>query len=432
MAITNNGTSDSNFEENGRRSKYAESNDESDDQQTDNNTDDEDYLANDNSRHSSDNEVNNNGVSSNESDNNMNDDSETDQDNKADDDEDMDYETEQKPNVEELNSKIKHEKHPDKHHDKHQSTSNNDSSHHNNSNNSVRVKKEKKRISYKEDDSDYDSDYESRPKKKLKKAAVSSDDEDYEEEYSSPKKKKESSSKKEKKKSKKEKESSSKSKSKDKKKKDKDKKKSKSKGGKEAVKAELKSPTKGKKKKEENTEHIWKWWEEVGNQDASIKWKTLSHSGPVFAASYEPLPSHVKFYYDGKVMKLQPRAEEIATFYGRMIDHDYTSKKVFNDNFFHDWKKYMTAEERETITDLKKCNFIEIDKYFKEQSEIRKSRTKEEKLDAKQKEEKIKEKYGWCIVDGHKQQIGNYKIEPPGLFRGRGEQSIVCLFRILQ
>ena len=104
-----------------------------------------------------------------------------------------------------------------------------------------------------------------------------------------------------------------------------------------------------------------------------------------------------------------------------MIDHDYTSKKVFNDNFFHDWKKYMTAEERETITDLRKCNFVEIDRYFKEQSEIRKNRTKEEKQAAKEKEEEIKKKYGWCMVDGHKQGIGNFRIEPPGLFRGRGE-----------
>jgi len=422
MAITNNGTKDSSFEENGRSITYAES-DETDDQHTDNNSEDEEYSAN---QQSSDNERTNNGaVSSNESDHNMNDnDSETDQDDRANDDDDdedeMEYEPEKKPT---MNAKIKHEN------DKYPSSSNDTSSHHNSSHNSsVHVKTEKKRVSYKEDDSDYDSDYDSRPKKKHKKAAESSDEEDYEEEYSSKKKKKkDSSSKKEKKKSKKEKEkelsskskTKSKSKDSDKKKKDKDKKKSKSK--KEEVKVDLKSPTKGKKKKEENTEHIWKWWEEMGNQDASIKWKTLSHNGPVFAPPYEPLPSHVKFYYDGKVMKLQPKAEEIATFYGRMIDHEYTSKKVFNDNFFHDWKKYMTADEREKITDLSKCRFTEIDRYFKEQSEIRKNRTKEEKLEAKQKEEEMKNKYGWCIVDGHKQQIGNYKIEPPGLFRGRGE-----------
>lgn len=414
--ITNNGNNDSSFEENGRLSKYHDDESE-DDQQTDNNTDDDDYSANDGyqQQESSDdeNELNN----TNNSNNNNNYSSQSDQDETDKDDDDdyeyernkskMDYETtpEKKPNVEELNSKLKHSS----------STSNNESkNHHNSNNNSVKIKKEKKRISYKEESSDYDSDYEERPKKKLKKSKSEdlSDEDDY---VSTKKEKKKSKKDKESKKSKSKEKESKKSKSKDKKSKDKKKVK------KEEVKVETKSPTKGKKKKEENTEHIWKWWEEMDSQDHSIKWKTLVHKGPVFAPEYEPLPSKVKFYYDGKPMKLQPKAEEIATFYGRMIDHDYTAKKQFNDNFFHDWKKYMTPEEREIITDLKKCNFVEIDRYFKEQSEIRKNRTKEEKQEAKKKEDEIRAQYGWCIVDGHKQQIGNFKIEPPGCFRGRGE-----------
>jgi len=35
--------------------------------------------------------------------------------------------------------------------------------------------------------------------------------------------------------------------------------------------------------------------------------------------------------------------------------------------------------------------------------------------------EKVQQEYGFCIIDGHKQKIGNFKIEPPGLFRGRGD-----------
>ena len=41
----------------------------------------------------------------------------------------------------------------------------------------------------------------------------------------------------------------------------------------------------------------------------------------------------------------------MATFYGRMIDHDYTQKEVFNKNFFKDWRKVMTDREREIIRD---------------------------------------------------------------------------------
>jgi DNA topoisomerase I len=39
----------------------------------------------------------------------------------------------------------------------------------------------------------------------------------------------------------------------------------------------------------------------------------------------------------------------------------------------------------------------------------------------KKENELIQKEYGFCIIDGHKQKIGNFKIEPPGLFRGRGE-----------
>lgn len=29
--------------------------------------------------------------------------------------------------------------------------------------------------------------------------------------------------------------------------------------------------------------------------------------------------------------------------------------------------------------------------------------------------------YGYCLMDNHKERIGNFRIEPPGLFRGRGD-----------
>ena len=69
----------------------------------------------------------------------------------------------------------------------------------------------------------------------------------------------------------------------------------------------------------------------------------------------------------------------MATFYGRMIDHDYTTKEVFNRNFLKDWRKVMTEREKEIIRDLSKCGFKEIDAHFKLMSEQRKARSKEER-----------------------------------------------------
>lgn len=40
----------------------------------------------------------------------------------------------------------------------------------------------------------------------------------------------------------------------------------------------------------------------------------------------------------------------------------------------------MTKEEKETLTDLKKCNFMEMNEYFKVKNEERKNMSKEEKL----------------------------------------------------
>lgn len=180
------------------------------------------------------------------------------------------------------------------------------------------------------------------------------------------------------------------------------------------------SPTK-RVKKEEEKEEVWEWWKEERRSDGSFKWRTLEHKGPVFAPPYEPLPKSVKFKYNGNVMKLSLEAEEVAGFYSRFIEHDYTTKEKFNENFFKDWRKVMTREEREIITDLKKCDFRDINEYYKAKAEERKAMSKEEKLKIKQEKDEIQKEYGVCTIDGHKEKIGNFNIEPPGLFRGRGE-----------
>lgn len=161
-------------------------------------------------------------------------------------------------------------------------------------------------------------------------------------------------------------------------------------------------------------------WEEEKRNDGT-KWSFLEHKGPCFAAPYDPLPDNVVFKYDGKKMRLSEEAEEIAGFYARLLDHEYTSKVVFNTNFFKDWRKSMSKKEREVITDLHKCNFQPMAEYFKEQSEKNRNRTKEEKLALKEKNEALLKEYGIAVIDGHNEKIGNFKIEPPGLFRGRGE-----------
>ncbi|KAJ8418819.1 hypothetical protein AAFF_G00003180 [Aldrovandia affinis] len=173
------------------------------------------------------------------------------------------------------------------------------------------------------------------------------------------------------------------------------------------------SPTKNAARKQRR-------WEEGQSVDGQ-KWKTLEHKGPLFPPDYEPLPQTVSFYYSGKPVRLSVAAEEVATFFAKMLDHEYTSKDTFQNNFFTDWKKEMTKEERGLIQNLSKCDFQEIHKYFVEKAEEKKALTKEEKQVLKEETSRQMEVYGFCLLDGHREKIGNFRVEPPGLFRGRGE-----------
>ncbi|XP_070762778.1 DNA topoisomerase I, mitochondrial isoform X2 [Enoplosus armatus] len=174
------------------------------------------------------------------------------------------------------------------------------------------------------------------------------------------------------------------------------------------------------KKKEEEEQNRWRWWEEEKYEDG-VKWKFLEHNGPYFPPDYQPVPDNVHFYYRGKKVKLSLTAEEVALFFAQMLDHEYTTKTVFRENFFKDWRKEMTHEERSLIQDLDKCDFGEFHAMHKAKVEARKNMTKEEKLAVKEANQKIVDEYGYCLLDHHKERIGNFKIEPPGLFRGRGE-----------
>jgi len=186
---------------------------------------------------------------------------------------------------------------------------------------------------------------------------------------------------------------------------------------------------KKRKKKDEDEDEVWKWWEEKKYEDGR-KWTKLEHKGPLFEAAYIPLPESVHFLYNGERMKLSARAEEVMTFYAKMLDHDYTKKDVFNTNFFNDWRKFMSDKERAKITSLGKCDFMKVFDYFKAKSEERKNMSKDEKKAIKEQNMKIKAEFGFCLWDGHKQPIGNYKIEPPGLFRGRGEHPKMGMVKV--
>ncbi|KAG6841898.1 hypothetical protein C0991_005628 [Blastosporella zonata] len=179
-----------------------------------------------------------------------------------------------------------------------------------------------------------------------------------------------------------------------------------------------------KKDKEEEEEAVFKWWEADATGDGSVKWQTLEHNGVIFPPQYEPLPQHVKMKYNGKDVNLPPAAEEVAGFYAAMVETDHAQDATFNKNFFEDWKIVMKKDpplDGTKIASFKLCDFRPMYEYFEAEKAKKKAMSAQEKKDAKKAKDELEAKYITCLLDGRKEKVGNFRVEPPGLFRGRGD-----------
>ncbi len=59
--------------------------------------------------------------------------------------------------------------------------------------------------------------------------------------------------------------------------------------------------------------------------------------------------------------------------------------------------------------------------HFEGEKAKKKAMTAEEKKAAKKSRDEMEAKYTTCLLDGRKEKVGNFRVEPPGLFRGRGD-----------
>ncbi|GIL73157.1 hypothetical protein Vretimale_4749 [Volvox reticuliferus] len=153
------------------------------------------------------------------------------------------------------------------------------------------------------------------------------------------------------------------------------------------------------------------------SKSGQLMWKTLRHSGVLFPPEYEP--HGVKMLYDGKPVNLTPEQEEVATMFAVMKDTDYMKKPVFLKNFWEGFKEILGKNH--AIKNLDKCDFTPIYDWHMAQREAKKTMTKEEKDRIKKEKDEKEGKYKVAYVDGRCEPVGNFRVEPPGLFRGRGE-----------
>lgn len=196
--------------------------------------------------------------------------------------------------------------------------------------------------------------------------------------------------------------------------------------GAKAVKAEPKDQSEAP----EDGEEEYEWWNAPKKEDDSVKWNTLEHNGVLFPPEYTPLPSNVKLYYDGKAVNLHIEAEEVAWFFGSMLHSTHNVENpVFQKNFFTDFKETVKQTGGATdkqgnkvdIKEFSKLDFTKIHEYWQTTNEAKKARSAAEKKAEKADREKMEAPFMHCKWDGRKEKVGNFRVEPPSLFRGRGE-----------
>lgn len=180
----------------------------------------------------------------------------------------------------------------------------------------------------------------------------------------------------------------------------------------------------------EDEEEEYRWWEDPTKGDGTKKWTTLEHAGVVFPPPYEPLPKSVRMRYEGKPVDLAPEAEEVAGFFGAMLNSTHNVENpTFQKNFFADFQKMLKESGGATdkngnqvqVKEFAKCDFQPIFDYYDAQRTEKKALPAAEKKKLKAEKDAAEAPYMHCLWDGRKQKVGNFRVEPPGLFRGRGE-----------
>lgn len=153
------------------------------------------------------------------------------------------------------------------------------------------------------------------------------------------------------------------------------------------------------------------------------QWDELVHNGPMFAPLYEP--HNIPIIINNRKYELSNLAEEYITMYARYLNTEYTTNpKIsnrFNRNFLNDWKKVLPKHITANSFNMNDVDVRDIKKHLDKIRDKKNEMSKEEKEKIKQKNEQLEEPYKYCMINGGRMKVGNYKIEPPGIFLGRGD-----------
>jgi len=169
--------------------------------------------------------------------------------------------------------------------------------------------------------------------------------------------------------------------------------------------------------------------------DMTDKWKTLKHNGPIFPKPYVFKGACFKLF--DKEFIFSSEQEEMAWAWVAKFNTPYVKNKTFQKNFWSDFQKtfsnglanpafnnYLEYDEIKKAKFPEDFDFTKIRQIYFSTNEEKKLVSKEIKNEEKKKREEIKAIYGFAELDGEKTPLGNYLVEPSGLFMGRGNHPL--------
>lgn len=151
------------------------------------------------------------------------------------------------------------------------------------------------------------------------------------------------------------------------------------------------------------------------------KFQTLIHNGPLFPPEYKYKLFEIRI--NGVDYVLNPLAEEMVFAWAQKHNTEYIKDKLFQKNFWSSLKPILSAELQHTKFP-EDWDLSRMIGYIEQQKELRVLETKEQKEAKKIEKERLREQYGYAVLDGQKIALGAYMIEPPSLFMGRGDHPL--------
>jgi DNA topoisomerase-1 len=149
----------------------------------------------------------------------------------------------------------------------------------------------------------------------------------------------------------------------------------------------------------------------------------LIHNGVVVP---EPQPPHgLVLRIKGEPVALSPRQEEMALAWAKKQGTPYVEDRTFVENFMLDFGQALGLD---SVLSVDQVDFRPAIRIVEAEREARAQMSKEERkvlaAERKVQREALREQYGYAMVNGRRNELANYVVEPSGIFMGRGRHPL--------